>query len=530
MIQGYLIYAGDGQFVNAGTGTGVNAEFGCGEFDIASNPNWQALVNDQTVDSIILLIKRNPPNSGCTFSTKVWSAQNAPGGKVVAVLIADPTYDESGTQSPYLLMRDDDLGRQVFISSMFVGAPVWNALMGNASDGKTALWNRADPYNCYVEMEYYTPNPDGRVEMDLLYNIFDPKAIPFLTSFGAAARVLAYRLFTTPHFWVVDGGTSTCANPASPRCTSNCIITNAGTSSSKFYCLSPATTGLMSNVSGVLGLNEIVRQNCLFTYLKGIVATSLPASNYTEPYAYLMWGYWELFYANCANSGISGRFSADCSYAQMRAMSTGATGVKIDVSGSITPCVTKALQPTAGAIAVLDDYIADWQQFNPPISTPQAYVNLAHYYGDVSCRSPITESTCGPLSKICYSYSNDDPYQPYPTPCLWDNKCPFGVMNCTGVTTVTGNSGGSGVSAGAVVGIVIAFLVVLTAVLYYFYRKQQLKMKGEVDALLKQYLPMDPGATHGVAQGSGKMREQQERRLITDMDLEDQDMETRDDL
>ena len=522
MIEGFLVYAGDGFF----KGTNTSAQYGCGDLDPTTNPSWKVLSNDPTVDSVILLIDRNPTTgSGCTFSTKVFSAQNAPAGKVIAVLIVDQAYDTGDSGAPYLLMRDDDRGTQVKISSMFIGKPIWDILFST----NPVNWDHLNkPYDCYVEMEYYLPNPDGRVEMDLLYSIFDPNAVPFLTSFGAAARVLAYRLKTTPHFWLVDGANSYCANPTLPKCTSNCVITSGTTG--RYYCQSPATLGVLSNVSGVLGLQEVVRQYCLFTFLQGYPAPSTsPAVAYPEPYTYLMWSYWELFYANCVSYTSLGRFSAACSYSQMTAMNTGGT-VTINMN-NITGCVTTASRAAAsGNIALFDQYLADWQTFNPPINSARAFINLTPYPGDVACLSPITENTCGILSGICYGYSETDPKQPYPVQCNWDHSCPFGTQNCTGVTRITGDSGGGGVSAGAVVGIIIAFLVILVAALYYWYRKQQMRMKSEVDALLKQYLPMDPGATHGVAQGSTKVREQQERRLIQDMDLEDQDLETRDDI
>ena len=527
-IEGYLVYAGDGNF-NSATGGG-NATYGCGTYDVSSNPLWATLSADPSVQGVILLVQRNPvQGSECYFSTKVFNAQNAPQGKVVAVIVADED------SSDVILMRDDERGRgtQTYISSMFVTQEVFKLLMN------TAYWPRVSGYEVYVYMEYYLPNPDGRVEMDMLMQMTDTSGISFLTSFGAAARVLQYRLFTTMHYWVFDGSRSSfCITPSSKQCTDNCLITpSTPPSVAHYYCNTPVNSGPLSGVKGTVALQEIARQSCLQQTLSSIVVSTPPASNYANATSYWMWTYWELFYPNCAyanstNVAALGRFSQQCSQAQMQTLHDMKGAPAFDV-GAVITCSNNILMPTAlGNIIALDAMISDWYKWNPPINQLYLWINGERYDGTPACRTPITEATCGPLSAMCYGYATDSTTQPYPVACTYDNQCTFGTANCTGINTITpGRSvDGGGVSAGAVVGIVIAFLVVLVAGLYYWHRRQQLKVKQEVDALLKQYLPMDPGATHGVAQGNHKTREQQERRLIQDMDLEDQDMETRDDI
>ena len=221
-----------------------------------------------------------------------------------------------------------------------------------------------------------------------------------------------------------------------------------------------------------------------------------------------MWTYWEKFYSNCASANATtDRFAPSCSYRQMQTLTAttlyGIISKTVDTN-AIAACVSNALLPEPNnKIPVFQQYIWDWQLYNPPIKAVRAWVNNESYPADVQCRLPITEATCGPLSGICHGYADNEQNQPmpYPLPCSWDNQCTFGVMNCIGINTVTGNTGGSGVSAGAGVGIIIAFLVILIAGLYYWYRRQQLRMKGEMDALLRQYLPMDPGTTRDGARG-----------------------------
>ena len=522
MIEGFLVYAGDGQFT-AASGGGA-ATYGCGAYDVSTNPSWATLSADPNVQSIILLVQRNPlQGSGCFFSNKVYNAQIAAGGKVVSVLVADEDDDT------VVLMTDDERTPQTYISSMFITKSVFGLLM------KSQYWDRTDPYAVYVEMEYYLPNPDGRVEMDMLMQILDSSGISLLTSFGIPARVLQYRLLTTMHYWVFEGSKSLCASSTSAQCTSNCIATNAAAGNSpRYYCNTPVTNGVLSGINGSIALQEITRQSCLQEALQNLPASpSQPAaaSAYANPQAYWMWSYWESFYANCAYANSTlGRFSDACSSAQITALSS-IKGAPTINPNDIRQCVAANLTANStGYIPFFERLQAQWFQWNPPINKLWLWINQERYDGTSACRVPITEATCGPLSAICYGYSKTDHERPDPPACNWDNQCTFGVMNCTGISTITTGGGGGGVSAGAVVGIIIAFLVCLVAGLYYWHRRQQLKVKMEVDALLKQYLPMDPGATHGVAQGNHKTREQQERRLIQDMDLEDQDMETRDDI
>ena len=305
MLEGYLVYAGNGSFTSQGGLPPINALYGCGTFDVSSNKAWQTLAQDPSVQNIILLVERNPVlNSGCTFSLKVYSAQQATGGKVRAVLVAD------ADDNTIVLMMDDDVGRQVYISSMFIAMDLYHAILQN--------WNFADPYDVYLEMEYYLPNPDGRVEMDMLYSILDYATIPWLTSFGSAARVLQYRLLSTPHWWVFEGSSGICRVPTAQQCIANCISTG-----SRFYCQRQADTGLLSGVNGSFALQEVSRQQCLYNYLIGLPASDSVGKNYPDPQAYWMWSYWELFYANCAYPNVTAtlRFTAQCSLAQMAALS-----------------------------------------------------------------------------------------------------------------------------------------------------------------------------------------------------------------
>jgi hypothetical protein len=122
IFGGNLVYAGNGNFIN----NGGNARYGCGTFDVSSNPIWAALVAKQR--SVVLWIDRNPQEgSGCFFTQKVYNAQVS-GGGVVAVIIGDPV------PRPLIYMKDDDSGRLVTIPSMFVTNPTYTIVQPYFND------------------------------------------------------------------------------------------------------------------------------------------------------------------------------------------------------------------------------------------------------------------------------------------------------------------------------------------------------------------------------------------------------------
>ena len=528
MYKGYLVYAGLGFFTAVGTDPAVNASYGCGTYNISSNPTWWKLIQDNPNVNIILMVDRNPEaGSGCTFSEKVYQAQLSNAG-VVAVLIADT---QDGTVWP-TYMRADSLARSVNLPSMFV--PKWYGdAIRSAALGAAAT---SSPYAIVIQLEFYLPNPDNRVEYDLYYNILNPKTMPFLTSYGNVARVFKQRAFFTPH-WEVTNGTLQCtgSNPQSSTCAANCI----NTTTSKYYCLQPtsaSTRGQLSGITGSQALNEVMRQQCIFNQTANNDTSICPqggCQGYSNYYAWTFWSYLEQFYAQCTSTQVdpSYRFSQACSQQVVASMnSLTYTGLKIPPIdwSKVVSCSTPP-NNADGTIPVLDDLINTWR-ITGPFVEPFLYINLTPYNGDVSCKTPITEDSCGILSAMCYGYENvTTGVNTYPIECNYPSNCPFGLSSCNGAVVTTTDSSG-GISAGAVVGIVLAFLFIAGVVGYYFHKRSQDRTKAEVDALLKQYLPMDPGQTHGVAQGGNKLREQHERRLIQDMDLEDQELETTDEV
>ena len=526
VYKGYLVYAGSGTFTDVNQ---TNARFGCGEYDVSSNSAWAALRKDDEVLNVILMVDRNPVDgTDCTFSEKVWRAQLA-NAKVSAVIVADT---RDNTQWP-TYMRGDSNARNINMPSLFMPKEYSDAIRTAVQDPDYVNDTKA----FFVALEYFLPNPDGRVEYDLYYNILNPKTIPFLTSYGAVARVLKQRAHFTPH-WSVEDATQQCSasKPSFPSCATNCLMTPMSTGSSRYYCLRPdnSKTSLLTNITGQQALNETLRQQCIWTQTASTSTSLCPNGNCQAYPNWVSWTYWyyiEQFYSTCVSPSLpaSRRFSEQCSQDAVAYLNQKVSSLRpaFQVNWQqVKTCADWATNSlnTSARIALLDQQITLWSNQGPWIE-PMLYVNMIPYNGDVTCSTPITEGGCGITSMMCYGYANDTAY---PIECNYPNNCPFGSPSCSGTAVTT--TGSTGISAGAVVGIVLAFLFIGAVIGYYFHKKSQDRTRIEVDQLLKQYLPMDPGQTHGVAQGSTKLREQHERRLMQDMDLEDQEAETSDEV
>jgi hypothetical protein len=193
-----------------------------------------------------------------------------------------------------------------------------------------------------------------------------------------------------------------------------------------------------------------------------------------------------------------------------------------------------------GRNTLLDAAVTEWQLYNI-IYLPLALVNLVPYRGTLTCPDPVkSDGKCGLLDAICNGYADT------PAVCETSKDCPFGVnmdecgvcggdqlrdvcgvcmkrsdplfhqlfnqtcIGCDGVINSgkvvdpCGVCGGSGtspcLSAGAIVGIVFGALGVLALVglgVYFYMKRQNNKMREDIDSLLKQYLPLEGGVNTG---------------------------------
>jgi len=511
LVSGNLVLADEG-FMD----DGEPATFGCGKsarasFNVSSNEKWQQLSKDSNGrPSVILLIKRGslPDIGSCPFDRKVLNAQQADGGGVVGVIVYDPS------ETAKIRMVDRGLGDLIKIPSFFLNQEY------NDDSGKEnllAAWVRskspAQAWQTEMSFEFYLPNPDGRVELEYWYNVADDDALPFMTTFGAVARELVGKLLIQPKQFIAER--PSCSD-APDECENPCLLTRTNGQPARYWC--SQKTSPPSKFGTVLGkdiVREAVRQMCLYDAL--LASGDAGETNRDNVW---MWRYWELFYTFDGQNALTETDWKDYNDKRVRQIFEWMLlmGMPSTISyQGVSSCMRRVT--VNGEVTMLEKMTKEWDELGPS-KRLSVYINDFEYYGSPRCPTPITQGTCGILSGICYGYANGTE----PAGCLQDQNCPFGQSNCGGTTNIDNSV--LGVSAGAVVGIVIAFLIVVGIVVWFYLRHYKQRMRADVDVLLQQYLPMDPGATHGV-QSRTRMREAQEKRLISDIDLEDQALETR---
>jgi hypothetical protein len=157
---------------------------------------------------------------------------------------------------------------------------------------------------------------------------------------------------------------------------------------------------------------------------------------------------------------------------------------------------------------LLEDEL-QWQSDWQPLTSPYMFANNFTYYGGFSCADPINVATCGPLSMMCMGFA------PGTQPAICTaNGCEVGVARdacgvCGGAAT-DARKCGAGKSAsfpiGAVIGIIILCCVLIGGAVYFYMRRQNLRMRDEVNDLLAQYLPLDGAAGIGNSAANGKQK------------------------
>lgn len=227
-----------------------------------------------------------------------------------------------------------------------------------------------------------------------------------------------------------------------------------------------------------------------------------------------------------------------------------------DAAAFISTCMGTLDYLAAGPNALLEselNWAAEWQ----PLQSPYMFVNNFTYPGSFSCADPANVATCGPLSIICKGYAEGTA----PALCT-GNGCPSGVERdacgvCGGSATTPTNcvngcaagvdrdacgvcGGGAapgsdcaGPSAkfptGLVIGIILLVCALLSGGVYLYMRRQNNRMRDDIDSLLKQYLPLDgqAGLNGSSAAKSGTrsptaQNPNQNLRLIGNLDSADE--------
>eukprot|EP00808_Paulinella_micropora_P012929 g15301.t1 len=401
----------------------------------------------------------------CNFVEKVRHVQSIGGH---AAIIVD-NLDESNL--PF--MADDGTGGDIVIPSVLIGKNAGNEIR-KYGDG-----------NVVLKFIWSIPNPDGRVEWTMWSTPVDRAARDFKNTFGHAVDYLSDAQQFTPHFVVLDGDVYGC-HGGLDDCGNQC--TNNG----RYCAVDPESEGkgnenvesLDTGLSGADSIKETLRSICVFNV----------SAEAGKPR--LWWTYTKIFQEICWKSESNTTFNEQCSFNRMTDVGCSfnrMTDVGVDVNK-----VKKCIQDSGGTdgnaenkllkaeIQAMKDYGVHWW--------PILYINTEPYYESLQCPSPMDVTTCGVLNMICGGYSADSSL---PCACKSNPGCDLceGTKDECGVclpedSKKRGKSCRPTLStANMIIIVLVAFLVVGVVVVIYM-RKQQSKMREDIDNLLAQYQPL----------------------------------------
>ena len=203
--------------------------------------NKTELVGVPPVGSLMIMVVER---GGCTFVTKVQHAQDAGAN---ACIIVD-NKDEVGL--PY--MADDGKGSTISIPSMLI----------HKNDGANIAASVSAGQRVIMTMSWNVPHPDNVVEWEFWTSSHDPISASFKVQFDEAAVVLGDSALMTPHYSFDNGlhrdcvaPTPTAPLPCSNRCSNN-----------GRYCMFTADDARVG-LTGMSAMQENLRQICLFKHV-----------------------------------------------------------------------------------------------------------------------------------------------------------------------------------------------------------------------------------------------------------------------
>jgi PA domain len=229
----------------------------------------------------ILMVDRG----GCTFVRKVRNAQRSGASGVIianticrcsdAACVAESDTPTCETSAP--IMADDGSGSDITIPSFLMSK--WDA------DQVIVQLKNDQPVQ--LEMAWFLPTPDDRVEYDLWTVPFDTVTKPFLQTFRPIAETLGNRAYFTPHMYIYDGVRTQCqTNNGKNQCLNLC--TNEGR-----YCAADPDDDLEQGISGADVVKESLRRLCIWNLY-----------GEHDGIGSVWWKYVEEFYARCSSPDV----------------------------------------------------------------------------------------------------------------------------------------------------------------------------------------------------------------------------------
>lgn len=361
----------------------------------------------------------------------------------------------------------------------------------------------------WISYSYSLPAPDDHVEFDFFTYPDESSANQFVTQFADVMPSLGSSVSFTPHYRIVDGSAHGCLASDQSECTDALLPCGNQCIACGRYCRIDPNGDFNAKPDGADQVIETLTGKCL--YLHGV--------GKNDP---LLWWKYTTARINTLNCVNTSPWDANCNTKAMQLI-----GLSDDEIASITKCTGSPSYPgTMDTIDLLEDEL-DWQYDWQPLMSPYLYVNNISYFGKFDCPAPISTSTCGPLSMICQGFATGTA----PSVCsLTSNGCDGGsqrdACGVCGGTAVEGDSceKSSTFPVGPVIGIAVVCCIIIAGAVYWYMRRQNTRMRDDIDSLLKQYLPLDGASTVGNGKSSiNSSRDPNANlRLINNLDSTDE--------
>lgn len=484
-IYGVMIDLSLFTYLNVNDTQRAPPEEACFEIDPNSSTSY---ANARQLGNVIALIKRSPAiRSNCTFTKKMSNAQNM--GANAAIV-----YNPIDLTIPY--MKDDGSGKRVSIPSMMISGSDGARL----SDFITNYYDLSPSKYVYVDLTYFIPRPDGRVELDMYSMIVDISntnstsgtitlgpLTQFRTNFGQAARALGSSMLFTPILSFVTLGSM------SSQCTNN-----------GRYCYQGNLPKNYADPAYYV-VQEAIRQQALWYLLQAAGAS------------HNLFTYYEQYYGpgGCGNLTVND-YSEDCSLLLITNLNAANAWSNNTKTLSITGAMVKALilsfggysQTATTTIPFIELNMASYTQ-KAPLINPAAYINNYPAYGSINCLSPISINSCQIVSGICAGYFPSLE----PSVCLSPPDCPLGQTKdrCSVCNGTNECLTGSGVSLGVLFAFVVVMVLAVSALVYYCNKKQNRILNNDIDSILTR---MKTGGTLGEGPTAKQTKAAMKERFI----------------
>lgn len=498
---------------------------GCEPIDKSLIPNWP------DVGVVVLLVDRG----NCTFVTKVQQAEDTGAAATVIVDNREERY------LPY--MADDGHGSLLQIPSMLIhkddGAKIKNYIDSQADNNKPVM----------LSLSWDYANVDNVVEWELYTTLANRDAANFRESFAEAVRVLGKSAYFTPHLFTVTYRHCLAdfkdANASGyEQCRENCIRGGRYCANADRDTKTPGHKVLQAEVTALCVWQEVNRTavdvSAYFTYSAQMTKTCLSGGLQTQCSEQLMQGLGiDVDAVNgcvAASGGVDQDTDAPNSMLDAEADDNQEKNVRFDpvvhvngfrYTGNMN-CPTPIDRSHCGVLASVCIGFKDVGDVSACVSDPDCPLgqvkdmsntcggnctfdqcNQCLEQGDkkkdicVGCDnvpfSGIVDDACGVCGGAgrdkcnhCYE-ANDTRRVPFDS----NTSCePKNTSSATKPQVIHQKSDEerTGFGAGAIVLIVIGCVGVVGIGVFCFMKHRQRQLKEDIDALLKQYLPMDAEA------------------------------------